>query len=100
MRMLKSNLISTTVLVLFFTMQTFAEVKASDNNGINFRSITFEEAKKISKAENKPLFVHGFADWCHYCMYMKDSVYTDKEVADFYNSHFVCIKIDMEKEGK
>ena len=30
---------------------------------------------------------------------MKDSVYIDKEVGDFYNTNYVIIKIDMEKEG-
>ena len=72
----------------------------ADKPGIKFRSITLDQGKAASKAEKKPLYIHCFADWCHYCMYMADSVYTDKEVADFYNANFVCIKIDMEKEGK
>ncbi len=71
-----------------------------DNQGVNFRKLTFEQALATSKKENKPLYVHGYADWCHYCKYMVDSVYTDKEVGDFFNAKFVCIKIDMEKEGR
>ena len=89
-------------LFLLFLTQSIVKVKAGDDNttGVHFRSITFEQALTVAKAENKPIFIHGFADWCHYCVYMKDSVYTDKEVGDFYNEHFVCIKLDMEKEGK
>lgn len=78
------------------------KVKAADDGkqGIKFRSLTLEQAILAAKAENKKVFVHGFADWCHYCMYMKDSVYTDKEVGDFMNANYVSIKIDYEKEGK
>jgi thiol-disulfide isomerase/thioredoxin len=75
-------------------------VAADENEGVNFRKITLEQALEAAKKENKPVYVHGYADWCHYCKYMVDSVYPDKEVADFMNSHFVSIKIDMEKEGK
>lgn len=74
---------------------------ASDTpQGIKFRSLTLEQAIVVAKSEKKNVFIHGFADWCHYCIYMKDSVYADKEVGDFYNSNFVSIKIDMEKEGR
>src|SRR5689334_22034717 len=68
--------------------------------GINFRNLTLEQGIAAAKAEGKPLYVHGYTDWCHFCMYMKDSVYPDKEVGDFWNANFVSIKIDMEKEGK
>jgi thioredoxin-related protein len=67
---------------------------------LKFRPITLQEAIAAAKKENKLVFVHGYTDWCHYCKYMKDSVYTDKEVADVYNSTFVCVKVNMEKEGK
>ncbi|CAN5473489.1 hypothetical protein BH11BAC2_BH11BAC2_22030 [soil metagenome] len=78
-------------------------VKAQDNaapSGIIFQDLTYEQAIAKSKAENKPVFLHGFAAWCHYCEYMKDSIYPDAEVGKFYNAHFICIKLDMEKEGK
>lgn len=87
--------------MLFLTI-LILKTKAGDSDkpGINFRPITFEQGLSASKAENKPLYIHCFADWCHYCMYMMDSVYPDKEVGDFFNAKFVCIKMDMEKEGK
>ncbi|MCX6291330.1 MAG: DUF255 domain-containing protein [Bacteroidetes bacterium] len=86
--------------MLFLVRMTFVAYATDDKPGIHFRALTFEQALAAAKAENKPLFIHGFADWCHYCEYMKDSVYPDKEVGEYYNSHFVCIKMDMEKEGK
>jgi thioredoxin-related protein len=89
------------IIALMFIIPSIFYVKAETiKSGINFRPMTLQQALAAAKAENKPVFLHGFADWCHYCEYMKDSVYTNKEVADFYNEHFVCIKLDMEKEGK
>ncbi len=90
------------IISFLFIAQSFTKATAEndDKTGIKFRSLTLEQAIVAAKAENKKVFIHGFADWCHYCMYMKDSVYIDKEVGDFYNANFVCLKIDMEKEGK
>ena len=67
--------------------------------GIQFRNITFEKALETSKKEGKPVFMHGFASWCHYCSYMVESVYPDSAVGAFYNEHFISIKVDLEKEG-
>ena len=70
----------------------------SSGNGIRFRDISYEEALKASKKEGKPVFMHGYASWCHYCVYMVDSVYTDSLVGAFFNKHFISIKSDLEKE--
>lgn len=97
-----SSYLKFVMISLLFITQSFTKVKAGNDNspGIKFRSLTLEQAVEAAKAENKKVFVHGFADWCHYCMYMIDSVYPDKEVADFFNTNFVSIRIDYEKEGK
>lgn len=91
------------LLSLLIFLSVLDLVKAGDPpqkyEGINFRSITFEEALKASKKEKKPIFIHGYADWCFYCKYMADSVYPNKEVGDFYNKNFISLKINLEKEG-
>ncbi len=74
--------------------------KAQLNDSILFRPIPFDQAIAASKAEKKPIFLHAYASWCHYCEFMADSVYTDPEVAAYYNKNFICIKMDMEKEGR
>lgn len=75
-------------------------LSAQDKAGLYFRPITFEEAIQQSKAEKKPIFLHAYASWCHHCEFMADSVYTDSVVAAYYTKNFVCIKLDMEKEGR
>jgi len=45
----------------------------------------------------KPLFVSvGYAT-CHWCHVMAAEAFSDIVIADFLNSHFICIKVDREQ---
>lgn len=66
----------------------------------NFRSIDFNEAVKQSQAENKLVFIDFYTDWCGPCRKMSKEVFPQKQVGDYFNSQFVCIKLNAEKEGK
>lgn len=49
------------------------------------------------REENKPLFVSvGYAT-CHWCHVMAVEAFSDKETADYLNSHFICVKVDREQ---
>lgn len=66
----------------------------------NFRHITYDEAINIAKAENKLVFMDFYTDWCGPCKMMMRDVFPQKEIGDFMNEKFVCIKLNAEKEGK
>lgn len=66
----------------------------------NFRSIDFNEALKQSQAENKLVFIDFYTDWCGPCRKMSKEVFPQKQVGDYFNAQFVCIKLNAEKEGK
>lgn len=73
---------------------------AQDNNtsnGIIFFKGSFNEAIEQAKKENKPLFVDFYAVWCVPCKQMAKNVFTQKEVGDYFNKHFINLQIDAEK---
>ncbi len=65
-----------------------------------FRPITFEQAVEAAQTEGKLVFVDFYTDWCGPCKVMSGSVFPQKELGDFMNERFVCLKLDAEKEGK
>ncbi|MBK9320084.1 MAG: DUF255 domain-containing protein [Bacteroidetes bacterium] len=89
-----------TSLILLFALYFTSSVTAQENEGINFRAITFDQAIQQAKAEKKPIFLHAFASWCHFCEFMVDSVYKDQEVRRIITKTISALKwIWKKKEG-
>lgn len=65
--------------------------------GIKFEDTNFSTILAKAKKENKLIFVDAYASWCGPCKLMVKNVFPQKAVGDYYNSHFVNAKIDMEK---
>jgi len=93
----------TIVVLLFLAVPGFgqttqsAPVANAEEKGIHFFHGTWAELMAEAKKENKPIFVDAYASWCGPCRYMAANIFTDKEVGEYYNKHFVCYKFDMEK---
>lgn len=69
--------------------------------GVGFKSISLKEALEQAKAQGKMVFVDCYTTWCGPCKMMAEQVFPQKEAGDFFNTHFVNVKFDMEKgEGK
>ena len=91
-----ANFIAGAVFSLSLTDYCFAQ-----NRSINFEKESFESIKKEAKNSNKLIFMDGYTAWCGPCKWMDKNVFTNDSVADFYNSNFINIKMDMEsEEGK
>lgn len=65
--------------------------------GIKFEDSNFSTILAKAKKENKLIFIDAYASWCGPCKLMVKNVFPQKSVGDYYNSHFVNAKIDMEK---
>lgn len=84
--------------LLFAAMLSFASLKAqSDAPGIQFFHGTFAEAQAKAKKENKLIFMDAYTTWCGPCRAMSANVFTDPSVAEYYNAHFINLKVDMER---
>lgn len=82
--------------LLYFFILTVGGVFAQ---GIEFFHGTYEEALQKARAEGKQIFVDVYTSWCGPCKMMAKNVFTRQEVGDYYNSKFVCLKLDAEKES-
>mgnify|MGYP000595130479 FL=1 len=85
-------------ITICFTLLMGWSVSAS-SQGINFFKGNFDEALAKAKQENKLVFVDFYATWCGPCKQMVEKVFTDEEVGKYMNEKFVCMQIDVEKEG-
>jgi thioredoxin-related protein len=65
--------------------------------GIKFEDTNFATVLAKAKKENKLVFIDAYASWCGPCKLMVKNIFPLKTVGDYYNSHFVSAKIDMEK---
>jgi uncharacterized protein YyaL (SSP411 family) len=56
-----------------------------------------EEAFRLARQEDKPLFLSSGAVWCHWCHVMAKECFFDNEIAGLLNENFVSIKIDRDE---
>lgn len=69
--------------------------------GIRFdKSMSWKEVVEKATRENKYIYVDVMATWCPPCQAMVKNVFTQKEAGDFYNEHFICIKLQTDKTKK
>ena len=69
----------------------------AQNRSIVFREGNWEKILKQAKKEKKLILVDCYTSWCGPCKMLAKNVFTQDKVADFYNTEFVCVKMDMEK---
>lgn len=75
--------------------------KLNQQEGINFATISFEQAIQKAKQTQQLIFVDAYTTWCGPCKMMANNIFVLKEVGDIFNKKFINLKIDMEKgEGK
>ena len=72
------------------------ELKAGE--GIDFKHMSLDEAKKQSSESGKLIFIDAYTSWCGPCKQMAATSFKDSEVGDVFNDGFINIKIDIEKD--
>ena len=81
----------------FFLFILFATTNISQGQGIDFFHGTWEETLAEANEKNKLIFVDAYAVWCGPCKKMSKQVFPQDKVGEYFNTHFVSLKMDMEK---
>lgn len=69
--------------------------------GVKFRHGGFDEALKEAAQRDMMVFVDYMATWCGPCKKAQQEVFDNDSLAVFFNTHFICVKIDSDTpEGK
>lgn len=85
------------VVILSLCFYSGINAQSETSSGIKFFQGTLKEAIAKAKEENKYIFFDAFASWCGPCKAMEKQVFTDAEVAKYFNKKFISIRVDMEK---
>ncbi|MCL1832350.1 MAG: thioredoxin domain-containing protein [Oscillospiraceae bacterium] len=56
-----------------------------------------EEAFDKARREDKPIFLSIGYSTCHWCHVMEQESFSDRQVAELLNNHFVSVKVDREE---
>lgn len=65
--------------------------------GVAFEHFSWAEAMAQAKKEKKMIFMDAYTIWCGPCKQMVSKTFPDSAIGVFYNSHFVNLKMDMER---
>lgn len=72
-------------------------VASAQDGSIQFIDNDLNDALRIAQDQNKLIFIDGYANWCIPCKLMEEEVFTNNQVSEYFNKHFVNLKIDLEK---
>lgn len=73
-----------------------SDIYENSNQGIQFADLTWQDALKKAKKENKILFVDVYATWCGPCKLLQKNTFPDKNLGDFFNQNFINLTFDGE----
>lgn len=78
----------------------FTPASKDEEVGIKFEQITYKEALAKAKKENKFIFIDCYTSWCGPCKRMAATSFKDAKVGEVYNSQFINLKMEMEKDAE
>ncbi|WP_346237332.1 thioredoxin fold domain-containing protein [Niabella insulamsoli] len=85
----------TVAVALLFSIAGYAQGAAA--TGMNFEHLaSWKEVVAKAKRENKMIFLDCYTTWCGPCKVMTSKVFTQPEVGDFYNTHFINAKVQLD----
>jgi thioredoxin 1 len=96
--MIKQRFAIIVALILFIGWLHPTAVSAAEDKGIKWYS--YDEGLTLGKKENKKIFLHFYADWCHFCQEMKKNSFTNSDVIKYLNDHYVSVLVNADNDKK
>lgn len=62
--------------------------------------LPWEQVKLKAKQENKYIFIDCYASWCLPCKQMDKNIYPNDSIGQFYNTTFICVKVQFDSSIK
>jgi len=91
-------------LMFLIPLLSKSQIKISDagaSGGIAFEeSLNWDQIIEKAGKENKMIFVDCYATWCGPCKMMDRDIYPGKLVGEYFNSHFISVKIQFDSTLK
>ncbi len=83
------------LIMMSFKLSFSQEVGIKFEHGLSWKQIVAKATK-----EHKGIFVDCYTTWCGPCKYMSSTIFPMKEVGDFFNKNFICVKAQMDTSKK
>ena len=83
--------------LLIVVVLSATTISFSYAQGIKFVESSYNEALKQAEQENKLLFMDCYTSWCGPCRLLANRVFPNDSIGQFFNKHFISLKVDMEK---
>jgi thioredoxin 1 len=89
-------------ILLVISTAVFAQQKSDDKStsadqGIVFRSGTWDEVVAEAQRSGKFIFVDAYATWCRPCKLLQSTTFREKNAAVYFNKNFINYTADMER---
>ncbi len=78
-------------------LSSFLWLPSSNDNGIKFQEITFNQALTQAKKDHKFIFMNVYAVWCAPCTNLKKTTFQSDKIGSAFNKSFINISVDAEK---
>lgn len=83
-------------MLLLLMMISFSEWTQAQ--GTHFEhGLSLQQVKEKAKKENKFLLIDCVTSWCPPCKYMATEIFPQEKVGDFFNKHFVNVKVQLDQ---